>query len=90
MTRIKRKAASMYIDDLSNVQLAPAAGKAVVIGDTLQLSNGLQIVGLAVAITANVTTTTVPAGSIGITSHATGRGKLFVSDGAKWQFAAVA
>lgn len=42
------------------------------------------------AIQANVTTTTAPKGSIGTTSNATGAGKLFVSDGTKWQFAVVA
>jgi len=56
----------------------------------IELSNGLYIVALDTAITANSTTTTAPAGSIGITSHATGRGKLFMSDGTKWQFAVVA
>lgn len=45
---------------------------------------------LTTAITANTTTTTAPKGSIGTTSNATGAGKLFVSDGAKWQFAVVA
>jgi hypothetical protein len=42
------------------------------------------------AITANSTVTTAPAGSIATTSNATGLGKLFVSDGSKWQFAVVA
>lgn len=45
--------------------------------------------GFNTAITANSTTTTAPAGSVGVTSHATGTGKIFTSDGAKWQFAAV-
>lgn len=45
---------------------------------------------LSTAITANSTTTTAPKGSIGTTSNATGAGKLFVSDGTKWQFAVVA
>jgi hypothetical protein len=45
---------------------------------------------LTSAITANVTTTTAPSGSIGTTSNVTGAGKLFVSDGSKWQFAVVA
>lgn len=44
---------------------------------------------LSTAITANVTTTTAPAGSLGITSHATGTGKLFYSDATKWQFFAI-
>lgn len=41
------------------------------------------------AITANSTTTTAPAGSLGMTSNATGLGKLFYSDGAKWQIGSV-
>ncbi len=45
---------------------------------------------LTTAITANTTTTTAPVGSIATTSNATGAGKLFVSDGSKWQFAVVA
>lgn len=45
---------------------------------------------LTTAITANSTTTTAPKGSIGTTSNSTGAGKLFVSDGSKWQFAVVA
>jgi len=44
---------------------------------------------LSTAITANTTTTSAPAGSLGITTNATGIGKLFYSDGSKWQFAAV-
>jgi hypothetical protein len=44
---------------------------------------------LTTAITANTTTTTAPKGSIGTTSNATGAGKMFISDGAKWQFAAI-
>lgn len=42
------------------------------------------------AITANSTTTTAPKGSIATTTNATGAGKLFVSDGTKWQYAVVA
>ena len=37
------------------------------------------------AITANSTTTSAPKGSIATTTNATGTGKLFVSDGSKWQ-----
>lgn len=44
---------------------------------------------LSTAITANTTTTTAPAGSLGITTNATGLGKLFYSDGSKWQFMAI-
>jgi hypothetical protein len=56
----------------------------------IMFTNGQYLVTLATAITANSTVTTAPAGSIGITSHSTGVGKLFVSDGSKWQYAAVA
>jgi hypothetical protein len=56
----------------------------------IEFSNQQQFRCLDVAITANSTTTNAPVGSIGITSHATGRGKLFMSDGSKWQFAVVA
>lgn len=55
----------------------------------IRFSNGTWLVMLATAITANVTTTTAPAGSLGFTNHATGRGKIFYSDGTKWQFAAI-
>jgi hypothetical protein len=56
---------------------------------SLTFTNGQQLIALTTAITANSTTTTAPAGSIGITSHATGTKKLFQSDGSKWQFAAI-
>lgn len=47
---------------------------------------GIRIYKLTAAVTANVTATTAPAGSLGKTSNATGRASVFVSDGAKWQF----
>ncbi len=56
----------------------------------IEFTNGLYFVALDTAITANDTETSAPAGSIGITSHATGVGHLFQSDGSKWQYAAVA
>jgi len=56
----------------------------------MQFSNAQQLVALTTAITANSTATSTAAGSIGITSHATGTGKLFMSDGSKWQYAGVA
>jgi hypothetical protein len=51
----------------------------------ITLSNGVRLYLLTSAITANVTTTTAPAGSIAITANATGRGTPFYSDGTKWQ-----
>ena len=56
----------------------------------MKFSNGAYLVGLTTAITANSTTTSSPAGSIGFTTHATGLGKMFMSDGSKWQFVVVA
>ncbi len=44
---------------------------------------------LSTAITANSTATTAPVGSLGITTNSTGKGKLFYSDGSKWQFMAI-
>jgi len=59
-------------------------------GSILTASTGAGLYFLDTAITANTTTTTAPAGSIGVTTNATGVGKMFISDGAKWQFAVVA
>ena len=67
----------------------PNAAKSL--GGTVLLSNtGAGLYFLDTAVTANSTTTSAPAGSIGVTTNATGVGKLFISDGAKWQFAVVA
>lgn len=49
------------------------------------LANGSRFYLLTSAVTANSTTTTAPAGSVAITSHSTGRGMWFYSDGTKWQ-----
>lgn len=45
---------------------------------------------LTTAITANTTATTAPVGSLATTTNATGKGKLFISDGSKWQSPVVA
>ena len=45
---------------------------------------------LTTAITANSTTTSAPVGSLATTTNVTGLGKLFISDGTKWQYPAVA
>lgn len=67
----------------------PNAAKSL--GGTIMLSNtGAGIYFLDTAVTANSTTTTAVAGSIGVTTNATGLGKLFISDGTKWQYAVVA
>jgi hypothetical protein len=58
-------------------------------GSGMLFTGGAGIYVLNTAITANSTTTTAPAGSLGITSNATGIGKLFYSDGTKWQFMAI-
>lgn len=54
----------------------------------IQFAAGPCLVMLNTAITANVTTTTLPAGSVGFTSHATGNTRTFKSDGSKWQVTA--
>ena len=58
-------------------------------GSTVTFASGAGIYFLTTAITANSTTTTAPAGSFGMTTNATGLGKLFYSDGTKWQYGAV-
>jgi hypothetical protein len=45
---------------------------------------------LTTAITAGVTTTTAPAGSLATTTNATGAGKLFTSVAGKWEYPVVA
>lgn len=55
------------------------------VGSFLQFENGIKQYYLTTAITANTTTTTAIAGSLAITSHSSGRGKMFYSDGSKWQ-----
>lgn len=54
-------------------------------GNFITFENGIKIYSLIVAITPNVTTTTASVGSIALTSHATGRGRFYFSDGTKWQ-----
>lgn len=70
-------------DKDGNVITDGASGSYVEIGK-------VRVYGFDSAITANSTTTTAPAGSLGYTTHATGRGKAFYSDGTKWQYQAVA
>ena len=54
--------------------------------DSITFSTGLvQILALDIGITDNVTTTTAPKNSLAVTSNSTGTGKLFMSDGSKWQ-----
>jgi len=59
-------------------------------GSILTFASGAGIYFLDTAITANSTTTDAPAGSFGMTTNATGLGKLFYSDGSKWQYGVVA
>jgi len=54
--------------------------------DSITLATGsVEILALDIAITDNVTTTTAPANSLAVTSNSTGTGKLWMSDGSKWQ-----
>jgi hypothetical protein len=59
-------------------------------GNTLESNTGAGLYFLDIAVTAGSTATTAAAGSIGVTTNATGLGDLFISDGSVWQFAAVA
>jgi hypothetical protein len=59
-------------------------------GNTLVANTGAGLYFLDIAVTAGSTATTAPAGSIDVTTNATGLGDLFISDGSVWQFAAVA
>jgi len=59
-------------------------------GNVLLSDTGAGLYFLSIAVTAGTTTTTAAAGSIGVTTNATGLGDLFISDGSVWQFAAVA
>lgn len=61
--------------------LAPAYGTA-----DIQFSSGGLLYTTTDAITANSTTTTLAAGTLGKTTNSTGRASIFVSDGSKWQF----
>lgn len=75
---------SAYQVSDGNVDAAKLLG-----GSVLTFSSGAGIYFLDTAITANSTTTSAPAGSFGMTTNATGLGKLFYSDGTKWQYGAV-
>jgi hypothetical protein len=76
---------SAYQVSDGNVDAAKLLG-----GSILTASSGAGIYFLTTAVTANSTTTDAPAGSIGVTTNATGLGAMFISDGTKWQFAVVA
>lgn len=52
----------------------------------IRLANSICIVGLTTAITDNSTTTTLPEGSLAVTTNGTGKGVLYICDsGGKWQ-----
>ena len=53
------------------------------------LANGTKLYHVSTAITPGTTAAVYTAGSLGITSHATGRGKLYQSDGAVWRLAGI-
>ena len=76
---------SAYQFSDGNLNAAKSVG-----GSILTFASGAGIYFLDTAVTANSTTTDAPAGSVGVTTNATGLGKMFISDGTKWQFAVVA
>lgn len=57
------------------------------VGAFIQFENGVKEYQLTTAITATVTATTAAVGSFAKTSNATGRGKLFSSNGTNWVLA---
>lgn len=79
---------SVKTDSKGNVIGAGVSGTFVQFGP-------VRLYGYNTAITANSTDAVdangvaVPAGHVGVTTHATGIGKIFRSDGTKWQYAAV-
>ena len=90
---ISRAVGFTYLIDM-NPSIADG-GNGTVVGCSghsadIRFSNNAWLVALATAISANSTTTSAPAGSLGFTTHATGNTKWFMSDGTKWQYAAVA
>lgn len=78
-----------FLLDRTNGRTASVDSSGNVIGPgvtgTYVMFGAVRIYGFSTAITADSTVTTAPAGSIGFTSNATGRGRLFYSDGSKWQ-----
>lgn len=66
------------VDDSGNVVGPSVANTYVTIG-------AVRFYALNSAITKNVTATTAPAGSVAVTTNATGQGHFFFSDGSKWQ-----
>lgn len=73
---------AIHTDKDGNVEGNGTSGTYVLIGC-------IRYYGFNTAITANTTLTSAPAGSRARTSHSTGIGKAFYSDGTKWQFEAV-
>lgn len=76
--------------DSVSVSGALTAATVTTTGDVAAANATAGIYFLTTAITANTTTTSVPKGSLATTTNATGTGKLFISDGSKWQYPVVA
>lgn len=71
--------------------LGAVTATSVTTSDTAAAANAVAgLYFLTTAITANSTTTSAPVGSLATTTNATGLGKLFISDGTKWQYPVVA
>lgn len=71
--------------DVSGISMVAAANHSVMSDGSNLVEATVKTVFSTSAITANSTTTTEAAGTIGYTSNATGIGHRFVSDGSKWQ-----
>lgn len=71
--------------DVTGAQNSAAANHMAMSDGQNLVEGNIQFLNLTTAITPNSTTTTTDAGTLAVTSHATGRGQLFVSDGSKFQ-----
>lgn len=74
---------STYLYNRSTRAKAQEAGKDAV-GNYLKSENGVKTYAFTSAITSNSTSTAAASGSFATTSHATGLGKIFRSNGSVW------
>lgn len=75
----------VFIEQAGEAKTIIHSGSSPALGAQITFASGASLNFLDTAITENSTTTSLAAGSIGFTTHATGRGKIFYSDGTKWQ-----
>lgn len=81
---------SILVDGAAVVNGGIVTTALIATGSAAAANNVAALYFLTTAITANVTTTSAGVGSLATTTNATGTGKLFISDGSKWQYPVVA